>query len=1182
MRFTPNHFSTAFLTLSTICITTTSSLAQRQSETKEMLLPVTPALSPDGATLVFSWNHDLWSKSTDPEDTADAVRLTYHPARETNPLFSPDGKTLYFNSPREGSSQIWSMRADGFGASTQVTKHSMSNTIEDISKDGKTIYYRSVREAAGSNPYRIFSQDVAGKTPEKMLFNASAKSAKLSPDGKKILLTREGIDPYRKGYYGTQSSQIWIYDTETASFSQPVKDKHGVLSPIWIKDGSGFYYVNGHGGNFNLWKHDLTTSNSEQLTEYEQDSVMYPVMSANGSTIVFRKLLHYYSYNTDSGSIDQITLKHSLELDDDSKSDYVVKRCNDADFSPSGLEIVFVANGDLYAMDTVLREPKQLTNTTAYESNTFFADAGKTIYYISDDGVNTSIKKITKKDASDYWWDTDSVVETSVVTTDETIQAFAFSPDGKQIGYSTTAGKLYVFDKKKKSSKVMVSSWNSPSFDWSPDSKWLAYTVMDNNFNSDVYLAPVDGSEEPTNITKHPDNEFAPSFSPDGKKISFIGKRRGSEYDLYYVDLTPAGAEKSARDKRLEMARNAMKKDPIYRSTASKLKKALQQLTPKSPTKSTNPASKKDPKPKTPVKPKAEPKTKPNKNKIPEPAPKPTTKPTPKIEPKPTPGNPVEPTPKTEQAKEKPTKKKSENKSPAKKPEITAKPEKDKKKNPYDLEDIQKRIVRLNLKGGSPTVTLWTPDSKSILIQGKAQGTATYAVNIKTKKPTKYIDATGNPIRFDKSGNLYWVSKGTPGVVKGGRPTSYPFSVQAVYDKHAYNRHVFRLIWRTMRDGFYDEKLNGKNWDAILKKYEDVAATSSMTEDFDRVVSLLLGELNGSHTGYRSTQDDSWKPSQAWSEQMRHLGVLHEAKADGWHITKVLPNGPASKVISKLEVGEIITAIDGKPVNDTTVQHTVLWGQSKDQFLLKVKKPDGEERTVMLPPTSFTAARSYNSASQIDSNKKMVEKLSNGKLGYIHISRMMWDEFEQFEQHLYENGAGKDGIVIDVRNNGGGFTTDHLLTALTQPRHAFTVPRNGGRGYPQDRFVYATWNRPIIVLCNQNSFSNAEIFAHAVRTLERGKVIGVETAGGVISTGSRKIMTAGTLRMPFRGWFNIKTGEDMELNGAKPHVTVWNAPGEISAGIDKQIEKAVKVLTNDVKELKEKRQDAPTIYRSSK
>jgi tricorn protease len=206
----------------------------------------------------------------------------------------------------------------------------------------------------------------------------------------------------------------------------------------------------------------------------------------------------------------------------------------------------------------------------------------------------------------------------------------------------------------------------------------------------------------------------------------------------------------------------------------------------------------------------------------------------------------------------------------------------------------------------------------------------------------------------------------------------------------------------------------------------------------------------------------------------------------------------------------------------------------------------------------------------INDNRAMVEKLSKGTLGYLHISAMDQTSFKKFEEDLYEAGAGKEGLVIDVRENGGGSTADLLLTALTQPRHAFTVPRDGGQGYPQDRTVFATWHKPIIVLCNQNSFSNAEIFSHAIKNLGRGKLVGVPTAGGVISTGATTVMDVGLLRLPFRGWYDIKSGQDMELNGATPDVIIWNEPGDLAKGKDRQLEKAVGLLLTDVENEKAK------------
>src|SRR5690606_9574033 len=150
----------------------------------------------------------------------------------------------------------------------------------------------------------------------------------------------------------------------------------------------------------------------------------------------------------------------------------------------------------------------------------------------------------------------------------------------------------------------------------------------------------------------------------------------------------------------------------------------------------------------------------------------------------------------------------------------------------------------------------------------------------------------------------------------------------------------------------------------------------------------------------------------------------------------------------------------------------------------------------------------------------------------------------------------KDGLIIDVRFNGGGSTTDHVLTALTQPIHAITVSRGSGEGYPQDRKVYASWSKPIVLMCNEHSFSNAEILSHAVKQLDRGRLVGMRTAGGVISTGSTSLIDGGSVRMPVRGWYLSTTGEDMELNGCEPHICLWNPP----EGPDLQLEAAVATL----------------------
>lgn len=166
----------------------------------------------------------------------------------------------------------------------------------------------------------------------------------------------------------------------------------------------------------------------------------------------------------------------------------------------------------------------------------------------------------------------------------------------------------------------------------------------------------------------------------------------------------------------------------------------------------------------------------------------------------------------------------------------------------------------------------------------------------------------------------------------------------------------------------------------------------------------------------------------------------------------------------------------------------------------------------------------------------------------------------EFERALTDAGEGKDCLIIDVRENGGGWTTDMMLTMLMGTDHALTVPRGGGEGYPHDRLIFARWDKPIVVLCNENSYSNAEIFSWAIRTLKRGPIVGKQTYGAVISTGGTGLQDGSSVRLPFRGWYvNDGTRTNMELNGCPPDHAVENLPQDFAAGLDRQLEKAIEV-----------------------
>lgn len=398
---------------------------------------------------------------------------------------------------------------------------------------------------------------------------------------------------------------------------------------------------------------------------------------------------------------------------------------------------------------------------------------------------------------------------------------------------------------------------------------------------------------------------------------------------------------------------------------------------------------------------------------------------------------------------------------------------------------------------------------------------------------------------------------------------SLSYSAKMKINHVAERQQIFNEGWRALNQSFYDPGFHGVDWDAMNQKYKAWAMKASTDQDFQDVFNMMLGELNASHMGFR--MPDRYDTA---NERTGYLGIEVTPEKNGVRITKVLPYGPADREKSRLYVGEIITAVDGEPIRQNTNFYMLMKDTVNERVRLEVRNNKGVERRVVIRPTSSLRTLLYEDF--VESRRQMVSKLSNGRLGYVHVRGMNWPSFEAFETAMTAEGHGKDGMVIDVRYNGGGWTTDYLLSVLSVKQHAYTIPRGATddltknhskfeKYYPySERLPLASWPGPAITLCNQFSYSNAEIFSHAFQSLGRGTLVGAPTFGAVISTGGVGLMGGSFVRMPFRGWFVKKTGQNMENGPAVPDLLVTDPPGDLLNGKDPQLEAAVKQLLSEI------------------
>ena len=1070
------------------------SLALTSALASPIQFPETPSLSPRGETLYFSWNDDLW---TVPIEGGLARQLTTHPAKDSQALVAPDGKRLAFISNRSGHDQLYiaDLEQPDF-VPVQITHHTAGYTLEDWFPDGDHLLVSSLQDEHWRHARRLFkvsiqSPNLSPKERPQQLFNGYASAAKVSPDGKNILFNREGYRWWRKGYRGSKAAQIWTYNIRTQEFEKHLHEATESLWPLWNSDATSFYFVGGASGSFNLWQYQFSNGSKRQLTSFTDDSTVFPSVARDGSVAVFRHLAQLYRLNLKTG---EPATRIEIEISSEAReSDQIRRQLDTAEevaFTKDGLEVAFISGGDVWVMDTELREPKQVTHTVEDEHSLVFGPDDETLYFVSTSKGQSDIWRASRSDTDQYWW-LNETFELKQLTDDPAVEAdLQLSPTAEWIAYLRKNGDIWIMDPDGKHSQLVHSSVLSPDFDWSPDGKWLVVADSDADFNRDIWLVSVDGKRAPFNLSRHPDNEGNPTWSPDGKLIAFTGRRYDQEIDVYFVWLEAKDDQLDERDRKLEKALEAMKKH------RKKDKKREQE-------------------------PEAEP-----------------------------------------EESEKPSQEDDDSSK-----ELITK---------IDFKNIHERIRRIRIPNTSESRLFWSHDSKKLAFQASIDGkSGTYTLSIpEDLKPKLLTEKSGSQaVWIERENQILWLADKKPArVLKSGKLETLGFQVKQALSRSKRFKAAFEEAWRLMRDHYYDPNLGNTNWQAVRRKYALLAQRAINDTQLTLVIQLMLGELNGSHLGFYPANSRHWKPENEWNIATAHLGLRFDDdfKRPGLKVRDRLPGGPADRVESLVEAGEIVLSIDGTLVDSSMDLTPLLNGPLDRSITLRVAALNGEEREISITPISYSQARGLLYDKWIDDNRILVKEQSEDTLGYLHVRAMNWPSFQQFERDIYAAGAGKQGLIIDVRENGGGFTTDHLLTVLTQPEHAITVPRDGTRGYPQDRSVYATWKKPIIVLCNQNSFSNAEIFSHAIKHLKRGQLVGVPTAGGVISTGSAQVMDIGRIRMPFRGWYLAGSGDDMELHGAEPDHVIWPHPGELPVGIDRQLDKAIKLLVAEVDEERQK------------
>ncbi len=412
------------------------------------------------------------------------------------------------------------------------------------------------------------------------------------------------------------------------------------------------------------------------------------------------------------------------------------------------------------------------------------------------------------------------------------------------------------------------------------------------------------------------------------------------------------------------------------------------------------------------------------------------------------------------------------------------------------------------------------------------------------------------------SKELFFIENGRIGVVNlEGRNRSLAVNAEMDVDFSREKLEVFQQAWSLLRDNFYDPGFHGANWDSVRAEYEPMIAGARTSDEVRRLLQLMIGELNASHLG-------AAPPASANTPTTGRLGLRFDRKeyetTGRLRITEVIPLSPAA-LPGNIKAGDYLLAVDGRTIDARTNLDELLSYKINRRVTLAISSTaDGNGRhEVAVRPVNGATERALLYRSWVERNREYVSKASNGRLGYVHMFDMGSGSLAQLYIDLDVENHSRDGVVIDVRNNSGGFVNAYAIDVLAR-RGYLTMTLRGQGGAPARTVLgQRALDRPTILLTNQHSLSDAEDFAEGYRSLKLGKVVGEPTAGWIIYTWNQALIDGTNFRLP-RMKITANDGTDMERHPRPVDVEVIRPIGETLTGKDSQLDAAVKELLKDL------------------
>ncbi len=1072
--------------------------------------------------IVFTYEDDLWLA---PITGGPARRITNDPGAEVWAKFSPDGKWIAFTGQYDGGTDVYVMEATG-GVPRRLTYHPAMDRVLGWWPDGQYVLFRSTREYPfrGEEVYRV---PVEGGPAEKLPVDRAGLAA-VSPDGKMIAYNRISRESATwKRHVGGDAQDIWMGSLEKQDYKK-ITDWVGTDNyPMW--QGDAIYFTSDREyGTLNIYKYDVKTGKVTPRTSYKDYDVKYPSIGPRHIIYQYGETLHLLDLATGKTNpvpveipTDLVRLRPELEGVSPSAGSFGL--------SPTGVRMLLEARGEILNLPVKDGEPVNLTRASgSREKNAAWSPDGRWIAFLSDKTGEEEVYLVDQKAEKEWQQLTHGGVGFRL--------QLVWSPDSKHLLFSDKFMRLNLVAAETGEITVVDQCdyddawerWGIQDYVWSPDSQWIAYTKMEQTMYDSVFLYSL-AEKKSYRLTSDQTEDWSPSFSPDGKYLYFLSNRTFNplmcavDQNHVFLDMARPYVVLLAADTPSPFA---------PKDSAEEVKEAEKKPAAEAGAEEPAAAEKKE-----------------------------------------------------EPAEEKPAGKEETKASEEKKADEK---KADEKKTKIDLEGLERRVLAAeNVSAGN--YFRLEAASKGFLYLSKPEPEFTkyqtvtdhtggsldlYHYDLEKKETSKvlggianyHLSADGKKLVY-RAGSAYGVVD-TGSAAKVGDGKVDVGRVKITVNRSEEFRQLLNEAWRIQRDWFYDRNMHGVDWEAVREHYSKLVPFCGNRSDLNYLIGEMIAELNIGHT-YVSGGDIG---SRGRWVSTGMLGAEFAVEPGGkyYRISRIIPGtpgdpdgrSPLDEPGCPIKVGSYLIAVDGETVTTADEVYKFLQNKASTVVTLTYNDQPAPEEAKTYRVRTIGSEGTIRYREWVERNRTYVTEKTGGQLGYVHLPDMGESGLIEFAKAWYPQYA-KQGFIIDDRYNGGGFTADMILDRLERTLWAITQPREGKPLRVPERAFHG----PMVVLINEDTGSDGEFFAEAIKITKLAPVIGMRTWGGAIGIEAHQdLLDGGTVTPPQFGLYGLDRRWLIEGVGVVPDIEVQNMPGDVLRGKDAQLDAAIEHLMKQVRE----------------